>query len=450
MPSPSSVPVVAPSFAPASAASARTPFAGVRCADLTSEPVSWVWEPYLARGKLAVLDGDPGTGKSFFTIDLACRITTGAPMPGSKLNTKPANVLLLNAEDDARDTIRPRVLAAGGDPARVRLFAAPGIGLERIPTFPMDFSALEAAIYETEAALVVIDPMTAFFPADMGAFNPSICIALLPFSALAASTGACILLVRHLRKSGGASAIYRGVGSIGIMGAVRTGLMLARHPDDLELRVLTLSKTNIGPPAPSLGFRLCRKEPTGETIVNWTGPVDMTADDLFGADVPLRAGQRSRERAVEWLKKFLEDGPRRATEVHEGATAAGIAERTLRRVKAIVGVKSEAVKLDGKLEWRWRLPKTFDAEERAKLKDIDRYLKLKRDEGRLETDRRIAELQAQTAIEIAHIQKGAGPPITSPVPSASLLHPVRSVVSPTRKPPATKPPVPADPDAPPG
>src|SRR5262245_43054714 len=263
------------------------PFAGVSCADITSAEVSWLWEPYLARGKLAVLDGDPGTGKSFVTIDLACRITRGLPMPGGKANSKPGTVLLMNAEDDARDTIRPRVLAAGGDPSRVRVFAAPGIGLalDRIPRFPDDFDALEAAIYETEASLVVIDPMMAFFPPEVSANNnQSICTALLPFSAMAASTGACILLVRHLRKTGGASAIYRGLGSIGIMGAVRTGLMIARHPDDPELRVLTLSKTNIGPPASSLGFRLSRDEKTGQTIVNWTGPVDVSTDDLFGGD----------------------------------------------------------------------------------------------------------------------------------------------------------------------
>ena len=286
------------------------PFAGVRCADITSANVSWLWEPYLARGKLAVLDGDPGTGKSFVTIDLACRISRGLPMPGADTaNEGAASVLLLNAEDDARDTIRPRVLAANGDPERVRVFASPGIGLERVPRFPEDFDRLEAAVRETRAALVVIDPMMAFFPPDVCANNnQSICTALLPLSAMAADTGACVLLVRHLRKSGGASAIYRGVGSIGILGAVRTGLMIARHPDDPELRVLSLSKTNIGPPGQSLGFRLGGSEASGQTVVNWTGPLDVTTDDLFGACVPLRAGSRTRERAAEWLRQFLASG----------------------------------------------------------------------------------------------------------------------------------------------
>src|SRR3954467_6889143 len=103
------------------------PFAGVRCADITSANMSWLWEPYLARGKLAVLDGDPGTGKSFVTIDLAARITRELEMLGGKPAARPGAVLLLNAEDDATDTIQPRVVAAGCDPDRVRILAAPGL-----------------------------------------------------------------------------------------------------------------------------------------------------------------------------------------------------------------------------------------------------------------------------------------------------------------------------------
>jgi hypothetical protein len=145
-------------------------------------------------------------------------------MPGAADAGPPAGVLLLNAEDDARDTIRPRVAAAGGDPERLRVFAAPGLGLDRMPQFPNDLGPLEDAIRDSAAALVVIDPMMAFFPPDVSANNDqSVRTALTPLAALAADTDACILLVRHLRKSGGASAIYRGSGSIGIMGAVRTG-----------------------------------------------------------------------------------------------------------------------------------------------------------------------------------------------------------------------------------
>jgi hypothetical protein len=337
----------------------RPALVSVKCADITPASVSWLWEPYLARGKLAVLDGDPGTGKSFVTIDLAARVSLGLPLPGAPpaAQSEPGTVLLLNAEDDARDTIRPRVAAAGGDPDRVRVLAAPGLGLDRLPQFPDDIRVLEDAIHEFKASLVVIDPMMAFLPPGVSANNDqSVRAALSPLAALAAWSDACILFARHLRKSGGASAIYRGSGSIGIVGAVRTGLMVARHPDDPDLRVLTLYKTNIGPPAPSLGFRLARREGTGETYVEWTGILDVTADDLFGASLPLRAGTRSRERACEWLRQFLAKGSRRAPEVVAAARAAGIPDRTLDRVKAATGVVSEAKTCAGKIEWWWSDP----------------------------------------------------------------------------------------------
>ena len=380
--------------------SSTAPFTGVRCADIVSASVSWLWEPYLARGKLAVLDGDPGTGKSFVTIDLACRLSRGRPMPGTAGTTaQPATVLLMNAEDDARDTIRPRVLAADGDPERVRVFAAPGIGLERVPRFPEDFDRLEAAVRETQAALVVIDPMMAFFPPDVCANNnQAICAALLPLSALAASTGACVLLVRHLRKSGGASAAYRGLGSIGILGTVRTGLMIARHPDDAELRVLTLSKTNIGPQGQSLGFRFGRSGANGPTVIDWAGPLDVTPDDLFGAGLPSRAGSRTRERAAEWLRDCLVNGARRATDVQTAARAAGIPDRTLDRVKAAVGVRSEAVKENGKVEWWWRDPKAESAHRKdATLKLIDTLAELDRELAAAIAERRAALASARKA-----------------------------------------------------
>lgn len=333
------------------------PLPSVRCSDITPAAVAWLWEPYLARGKLALLDGDPGAGKSFVTIDLAARVSAGAAMPDGPARTPPAGVLLLNAEDDARDTIRPRVVAAGADPDRVRLLAAPDLGLDRLPQFPADAPALARAIRETAAALVVIDPLAAFLPPGVGANNDQrVRTALSPLAAVAAATAACILLVRHLRKAGGASAIYRGAGSIGIVGAVRTGLMVARHPDDPDLRVLAVGKTNVAPAGRSLGFRLRRVEGAGRAVVDWTGPLDVTADDLFGADLPGRAGARTRERAADWLRAFLAAGPRRATEVAAAAAAAGIPDRTLARVKAKAGVESDAVRRQGKVEWWWRDP----------------------------------------------------------------------------------------------
>jgi hypothetical protein len=347
----------------------------ISCAEIAPSSISWLWKPYLARGKLAVLDGDPGTGKSFATIDLAARISRGAPHPGDDVPTQPGTVLLLNAEDDATDTILPRVIAAGAEPARVRIVAAPGLGLERLPQFPADLGALEEAIHEHSAALVVIDPMMAFFPPEVSANNDqSIRKALTPLAALAATTGAAILFVRHLRKAGGASALYRGLGSIGILGAVRTGLLISRHPDDAELRILTMTKTNVGRPGRSLGFRLREDAANGQTVVDWTGSLNVTADDLCGGGVSPRAGRLTRDRAVDWLRQFLAAGPRRATDVQASASAAGIAEITLRRAKEQLKVKSEATREKDVVVWWWRdpaAPKVRVTDVLPPLQDLD-------------------------------------------------------------------------------
>ena len=117
-----------------------------------------------------------------------------------------------------------------------------------------------------------------------------------------------------------------------------------------------MTKTNIGPPAQSLAFRLHRAAGNGETTVEWTGPLDLSANDLCGGGSPLRAGRQSRVRAVEWLRQFLADGPCRVPEIQAAARTAGFAERTLDRAKEVLGVLSEAIHHEGKTEWQWRDP----------------------------------------------------------------------------------------------
>ena len=226
------------------------------CADIEPMQVTWFWKPYLARGKLCVLDGDPGTGKSFFTVDLAARLSRGGPMPDGQPLPRPCVTLLMNAEDDWADTVRPRVEAAGADLSRVFVVGSQS-GSDPHPTFPECYHDIVRLVAKYRADLLVIDPMMAYFPPRACANSDQrIRQALSQPAALAHDSHCAVLLVRHLSKAAGANAVYRGSGSIGILGSARTGLLLASHPDDPDLRVLAMTKTNLGPPAPSLGFRL--------------------------------------------------------------------------------------------------------------------------------------------------------------------------------------------------
>jgi hypothetical protein len=312
------------------------------------EPVGWLWEPYLARGKLAVLDGDPGVGKTLLALDLAARLSRGAPLPDGKPLDRPHTTLLLTADDPAADTVRPRLEAAGADLDRV--FAA---FPRKFLTFrlPENLDALEVIVRERHADLVVLDPLAFFVPDSLTGGYLSTRTALIQIACAARSLGCAVLLVRHLTKSRAARAVCHGLGSIGVAGTVSSGLLLARHPDDPDLRVLTQTKNKCGPPAPSLGFRIASDD-RGRALVEWAGPVDLTADELCAAP----PGKRPRERAVEWLQAELAYGPRRAAELIAAAAAAGIPERTLDRVKKDAGIEVEQVRREGRSEWVWSDP----------------------------------------------------------------------------------------------
>jgi hypothetical protein len=308
------------------------------------EALRWLWEPYLASGKLAVLDGDPGVGKSLVTLDLAARLSAGRPLPDGKPGGPPLVTLLLNAEDDGGDTTRPRAEAAGADLDRVVCVTAPA----GPPRFPADLPGLEGSIRRHAAGLVVVDPMMAFFPPDVAA-NSDQCIrsALTPLAGVAARTGAAVVLVRHLTKTGRPKAVHRGAGSVGIIGAARTGLLVAAHPTDPAGRVLAVAKTNLDRGPTPLGFRVA-VGPGGHPVVEWTGPADVTADAL--GELP--AVVRARDRATDWLRRELAGGPRPSADVYAAAAAAGVPERTLERAKA--GLRAGSHRAGGK--WYWYDP----------------------------------------------------------------------------------------------
>jgi hypothetical protein len=326
----------------------------VRVADVESRPLEWLWRGRIPLGKVTVLDGDPGLGKSTLTLDLAARVTTGRPMPDDTPSTQ-GGVVLLSAEDDTSDTIRPRLEAAGADLARVAVFSAVADrDGERLPEIPLDLSHLEHAINTMGAVLVIVDPLMAFLsPGVNSHHDQDVRRALAPLAKLAERSRAAVVVVRHLNKgAGGTSPIYRGGGSIGIIGAARAGLLLARDPDDDERRVLAVSKCNLARPADALSFELMASI-SGAVRVGWRGASGHTAEALLAA--PADSGERSAlDEAKAVLHEILERGPVPVPEVKKLARAAGVADRTLDRAKAALGVMSR--KREFAEGWSWALP----------------------------------------------------------------------------------------------
>ena len=300
---------------------------GVRClADIKPESVRWLWTGYLAAGKLALLVGDPGLGKSTLTCEIVARFSRGEAMPGSTVLPSPLVCGLCCPEDDAADTIRPRLDAAGVDAARVFVF-------DNVRTLPDDLSFLESEISRLSLGLVVIDPIMSFLSGKHDSHrDQDVRRALTPLVELAQRTGCAVLAVMHQNKRQGVAAMYRAGGSIGFIGLARTAMMLGKDPNDPERRVLAQVKNNLAKECKAHRLRLVTPPGHEVAAIEWQGECDLSADDLCGP--PESAESRSAlDDAKEFLREELADGPKPRSAGVAAALKAGHAERTVRRAR---------------------------------------------------------------------------------------------------------------------
>ena len=332
----------------------------VRLVDVKPERIEWLWRGYLPLGKLVVLDGDPGVGKSTVCLDIAARVTTGSPMPDGSAGAQGA-VLVLSAEDGLGDTIRPRLDAAEADAQHVITVTQMGDGeLARPVTIPGDLPAIEQVVRDNGVRLVIVDVLMAYLAGEVNAHrDQDIRRALLVLSGLAERTHCCIIVLRHLNKSGGANAIYRGGGSIGIIGAARAGFMCGTDPDDEtgQRRVFANIKMNIAAEPPSLAYGLAYDEIRDVARVRWEGVIEHRASDLLLGDEGSQDDRTERDEAAEWLTGYLTDsgGEAAAKDVKKAARGAGFAERTLDRARRRARVTTGRTGFGKGAVYVWRL-----------------------------------------------------------------------------------------------
>jgi RecA-family ATPase len=346
----------------------------VTLADVTPERVEWLWDGRLPAGKLVVLDGDPSVGKSTLAIDWAACLSTGTPWPDNTRCPMGA-VLVLSAEDGLADTIRPRLDAAGGDPTRVHAltdvtYRDDDGNLRRRSVTLADVEQIERAVQAYAVRLVIIDVLMAYLPGKVDSHkDQDIRTVLARLSDMAGSTGCCVLLLRHLNKSSGGNPLYRGGGSIGIVGAARAGFVAAADPDDEARRVLACTKSNLAPMPPSLAYRLVGAD-NGVARVEWLGSSSATAATLLAAHE--RDDERTeRDEAAEWLIDYLtaNGGQAKAGDAIKAAAGDGIARATLDRARKRVGVTSVKAGMQG--GWVWSLDSRRSHEEPEDLSSQD-------------------------------------------------------------------------------
>jgi hypothetical protein len=292
-------------------------------------PVEWLWRDRIPLGELTLVDGDPGTNKSSVTLDLAARVSTGREMPDGTPGLA-GTVLLIAGEDSIPKTLRQRLQAAGADLNKV---AVPG----RDVIIPEDLNVVKEAAVKLGAKLIVIDPLVLFLGRNANS-EQSVRQALKPLQEFAAQRNVAVVMVRHLNKSGGRQALYRGSGSIAIVAATRSALLIGKDPRDENRRVLCHMKSNLGPLAPSLLFEPVMGD--GGMKIEWRGECDYEAEDLLTRSKEGSAGSRRAE-AESFLRELLADGPVAQKEVQAKATAAGFAMRTVERAKDALGVRSQ-------------------------------------------------------------------------------------------------------------
>lgn len=299
---------------------------------VAARPVSWLWPNRLAFGKLAMFDGDPGLGKSLVALDLAARLSAGRPLPGCADPLPPGNVLILHGEDAGDDTIVPRLQAAGADLQRVFCFSREFIERSGPLRLPMHAEFLERALEQSHANLVIIDPIVAFLdPSIQTQSDAGVRRALSPLTALAGKHACHVLLIRHLNKTAGRRALYRGGGSIGLLASCRSGFLFAPDPFDATRCVIAQTKNNLASPQASWAYRVEVQD--GVPSVAWLAECSHRADDLLAAWGAKPCPLRPVDRARDFLYAFLEDGPRPTVDIWPAARALGLARTTLRRVR---------------------------------------------------------------------------------------------------------------------
>lgn len=341
------------------ASSNPAPVPGVLASEVKQEQVQWLWENHIPLGKVTIFDGDPDEGKSTVTLDLAARLTRGLKMPdGTTVGGGAAGAVIVSLEDGIADTICPRLQAAGAalDKLRIVQTVKRHNGIEHPPSIPQDLPALESAIRDVNARLLVIDPLLGALGAETNSWNDQhVRRALAPLASLADRTGAAVICIRHLTKGDGQNAKYRGGGSIGIIGAARAAFLFADAPGQEGVHVMAPVKGNLWRKRPA-ALEYVIEERGGQPVISWRGQSTHSAQSLLAQPASAEESNTLVD-ARNFLADFLQDGPRDAQLVMQQARRAGVSERTLYRAKAALGIASSKAGIGEGQHWQWELGK---------------------------------------------------------------------------------------------
>ena len=347
----------------------------VRASDIQPEKIQWLWPNRLAVGKISLIAGNPGLGKSQLTVHIAAQVTTGGRWPNGEGEAPYGSVVILSAEDDPADTLVPRLIAAGADLSRVHIVEAMKVPmgnseLERQFNLADDIQVLCDALDQIgDVRVVVIDPVTAYLGTGKSVDshkNSEVRAALAPLQARAAKLEFAAIGVSHLNKGGGTEALMRVLGSLAFVAAARVAFLVVGDKDT-DRSLFIPMKNNIGAKRPGLGFRVVSQiiaDDIETSCIEWDADEVTTSADEALAAAAGRGGdgdtaQSSVPEAMNFLRDVLSEGPVAAKSVQQQAKEAGISKATLRRAQKLLGVKAHHDGKggdNGKGAWVWEMP----------------------------------------------------------------------------------------------
>ena len=316
----------------------RTELQMIKMSEIQSQEVAWLWFPFIPYGKLTIVQGDPGDGKTTLVLNIAAKLSKGEGLDSKMKLTEPLNVIYQSAEDGLADTVKPRLETAGANCENISVID------ESIKSLSMIDERLEEAVIRTKAKLLILDPIQAYLGGgmDMNRANEARDMTK-KLATLAEKYQCAIVLVGHMNKAAGNKAAYRGMGSIDFFAVARSVMLVGRIEEQSNLRAMIQIKNNLAVFGHPKAFELA------EDGFYWLGDYEITADEVLGGMVPKAS-------KLEMAKQFLREQAERtqkilSTEIIELAAQEGISKRILETAKKKLKIKAERCNNN----WYWNL-----------------------------------------------------------------------------------------------
>ena len=321
-------------------AGTRTELQMIKMSEIQSQEVAWLWFPFIPYGKLTIVQGDPGDGKTTLVLNIAAKLSKGEGLDSKMKLTEPLNVIYQSAEDGLADTVKPRLETAGANCENISVID------ESIKSLSMIDERLEEAVIRTKAKLLILDPIQAYLGGgmDMNRANEARDMTK-KLGALAEKTKCAIILIGHMNKASGNKAAYRGMGSIDFFAVARSVLLVGRVEGESNTRAVVQIKNNLAAFGHPKAFAL------SEDGFKWLGDYEITVDEVLGGITP-KANKM--EQAKQMLRELAEtQSAVLSNEIFDRANELGISKRTLENAKKELGVQTRKINN----AWYWELDK---------------------------------------------------------------------------------------------